>query len=121
MRAHDPSGPGTDGSRGLDELTVLYRQDLPADEPGDSDPVHDRDPDEDHKESVVGIAEWGAAKGRHDDDHEEQVRERVDDVGNTHENVVDDAADVSGEHPDAEPDREHDRDWDEADDETHSR
>src|SRR2546425_2898965 len=111
---HDAPRLGTDRTRGLDELAFLQGEHLAADQPRHADPVHQGDGDEHEHEASAEIAGRGVPQHRHDDEEEEQVGERVDHVGDAHEQVVDPTAVVAGEHPDADADQEDQRDRDEA-------
>ena len=121
MPDHDPHRGRADGPSRFDELAVFQREHLTANEPGEADPVHDRERHEDEEEPVHGRPELRPAERRDDDDHEEEIGERVDDVGEAHEEVVDPTADVARDHADARSDDEDHRDGDESDDEAHAR
>src|SRR2546426_2824533 len=84
MLDHDPDRGGPDAARGLDEFAVLEREDLTAHEPRESDPTHDSDADEDQDEPTQDLTETCVAKRPDNDDHEQQVREGVNDVGEAH-------------------------------------
>src|SRR5437899_13014135 len=100
---------------------MLDRQHLSAHESRQANPVHDRDTDEDNKQSTHDVTRASAAEHRHDDDDEEQVWERVDNVGKPHEETVDPSSEVAREHSDRHPDEKDDRDRDESHDETDGR
>ena len=85
-----------DRLRGLDELGLLERQHLPADEPADGDPAGQADGHEDEQQAVHRLAEGGLAEDDRQQDDEEQVREGVDDVGEPHQEVVRAAAEPAG-------------------------
>src|SRR5260221_12202483 len=112
----DPPRGHADGAGRLDELLLFEREDLPADEPRESHPVHDREGTEHEHETAHDVAEPGVPEGRHDDDEEQQVGERVDDIGEAHEQVVDPATVERGEHPERRADDEHERGRHDADD-----
>src|SRR5216684_3580322 len=112
---HDPARRRADRARGLDELALLERQDLTPYEPGHADPVDDGDGHEDEQQPTLDVSQRGVPQRGHDDEEEEQVRERVDDVGDAHEDLVDPAAVVPGREADGHADEEDDRDGHEAD------
>jgi len=66
---------------------------------GEPDPAHDGKGHEHQQQPAEHLAEPGVAQRGHDDDEEEQVWERVHDIGEAHQQVVDPAPVEPGQHP----------------------
>ena len=108
---HDPGVRHADGPGRLDELGLLERQQLAADEPRDGHPRGQADGHEDEEQAVERLAEDGLAEGDRQQDDEQQVGEGVDHVGEAHQEVVQASTEPAGERSDRHADREdHDLD-----------
>src|ERR1700682_1930545 len=103
----DLRGPAAGGARPLHELFFLQREDLPTDQPAKIHPADHPDGAEDHEE----------ARLEDGDDHEdeEQIRKRVPDVDEAHQEIIRAAAEVTGDQSDRAADHEIDRLDDQAD------
>ena len=86
-------GRRPEGLRGGDEVRLAQLQELRPHESGRGRPAGERDGEDDDPD----VAD---PEERHDQQHQEQVRQRQDDVDETHQGVVHPAAEVAGEDPD---------------------
>src|SRR5438874_576783 len=109
VASHDAPRRRTDRPSRLDELALLEREHLTAHEARHADPVHDRDGHEDEKQATLDVAERGVAQRRHEDEEEKQIRERVDDVGEAHQDLIGPAAVEAREKADRHANKEDDR------------
>ncbi|HEY3230727.1 MAG TPA: hypothetical protein VGJ87_16000 [Roseiflexaceae bacterium] len=71
---------GMPSARRQDEVLLLEAEHLPANEPRHRRPIDDPDRDR-HEQDVL-------PEHRQDDDHEQQIREGVDHVGDAHQGVI---------------------------------
>jgi hypothetical protein len=74
---------------GLDELHLLHRHDLAADDAGHRQPLDGADGDEEQDDVP--------AEEHHEQDHENRERQRVDDVHHAHHDGVGLAAEEAGD------------------------
>ncbi len=79
----------TGGARSLDELAILQRQGLAANDPCGGEPADRPDRDEQPRHAA-------AAKDRREDDDDEQIRQRIQHVQEAHHQLVGASTEVAG-------------------------
>src|SRR2546422_4431676 len=97
----DPGARRPEHLRPLDEHPLFDREDLTPDDPGRHRPAGEAD-DEDQAREVDD------ADLRGDDDHQDEPRDREDDIVEAHEDFIDPAAHVPGDESDRGPDNRRD-------------
>ena len=110
-----------DHPAGLDELLLLQRKHLAAHQAGDRHPTDDGQRGEEQQEAVHKLTEGRLAQRHHHDDEEQQVRKRVNDIREAHQNVIDVLAGKPCRHADNRAENQDDRRRDEADRHRHTR
>ena len=104
---------GAEGAGPVDELLFLDRQHLRARLAGNPHPAGEADRDKDIREA--------GAQHRHDQDHEQEARERVHDVDEAREEQVGTAAQITGQRADRHADQHDDHLGAEPDEHRHPR
>ncbi len=97
MTQQNAGGSNARRTRCLDEFASLEHQRLPAHDAGGREPAHRADDEEQACETAP------TEEGRKDD-HDEQVRQRVEHIDEAHHQIVGPAADVTGDRAPGEPD-----------------
>jgi hypothetical protein len=97
-----------DRASGLDELRLLEGEQLPPDEPGDGHPARQPDGDEDEEQAVHGLAERRVPKRDGQQDDEQEVRERIHDVRETHQDIIRPTPEPAGKRTDRHADQKDD-------------
>ena len=128
MLADDPAGLCANRARGEHILVFLDREDLAANEPRHADPVEKAE-DNEHRDHVraqrrergAGFEYQHLIEDRRQQNDDQHIGKRIDDIDDTHEDEVDAPSRIARDTADDHADDEHDDARKKADDERDSR